>query len=76
VSKSSDHEKDTHEVMNSIKAREIVSEILNFGVNQTQLKKIIRFLSLELEDRSLMVDISTLLDSNTQNNTITPKIEI
>lgn len=76
MSKSSDHEKDTHEVMNSIKAREIVSEILNFGVNQTQLKKIIRFLSLELEDRSLMVDISTLLDSNTQNNTITPKIEI
>ena len=76
MSKSSDHEKDTHEVMNSIKAREIVSEILNFGVNQTQLKKIIRFLSHELEDRSLMVDISTLLDSNTQNNTITPKIEI
>ena len=41
----------------AVKCREIVSEILNFGVNQYQIKKIIQFLSLELEDRDLMVEI-------------------
>ena len=42
----------------SIRAREIVQEILRFGVNQNQLLKIIYLLSLELEDRNLLETIT------------------
>ena len=37
--------------------REIVKEILNFGVSEEQKIKIIHLLSLELEDRNLMLSI-------------------
>ena len=36
----------------SIKAREIVQEIIRFGVTQHQLTKIIYLLAIELEDRT------------------------
>ena len=71
------NQEDKTDAMASIRSREIVSEILNFGVTQFQIKKIIKFLSLELEDRSLMVNISSLIDDNTKGNTqVKPKIEI
>ena len=71
------NQEDKTDAMASIRSREIVSEILNFGVTQFQIKKIIKFLSLELEDRSLMVNISSLIDDNTNGNTQEkPKIEI
>jgi len=38
-------------------AREIVQEILKFGVSQLTLKKIIEILALELEDRSVMLSV-------------------
>ena len=43
-----------NDVLHRIKSREIVSEILNFGVSQSQILYIIRLLSLELEDAELM----------------------
>ena len=43
----------------SLSARQIVDEILRFGVNQKQLKVIIKLLALELEDLHLMKVIST-----------------
>jgi len=65
------------DVLDAIRAREIVSEILNFGVSQTQMKKIIKFLSLELEDRDLMVKVSSMVDDGLQHvNDIKTKIEI
>jgi len=36
------------------KSRNIVTEIMNFGVSQDQIHQIINLLSLELEDRSHM----------------------
>ena len=60
-------------VIDSIKAREIVQEILKFGVNQHQIQKIIKFLALELEDRELMVGICSLFDNDSEES---PKIEI
>jgi hypothetical protein len=36
------------------KSREIVTEIMNFGVTQPQLLQIINLLSLELENRELL----------------------
>jgi len=40
-------------------AREIVSEVLNFGVSQQQILRVAYLLSLELENREMMIDIST-----------------
>jgi hypothetical protein len=45
----------------SVQAREIVQEILNFGVTQHQLIKIIYLLSIELEDRTLLETLSDVL---------------
>ena len=56
------------DIESTIKCREIVQEIINFGVNQFQIKKIIQFLSLELEDRELMVQINDLIKSQVENN--------
>ena len=42
----------------SQKAREIVVEILNFGVSQQQILRIAYLLSLELENTNAMQDIS------------------
>lgn len=50
------------EVLDAVKAREIVQEILNFGVNELQKKKIIKMLSLELEDRETMIKICSAID--------------
>ena len=45
----------------SIKSRDIVKEILNFGVNQYQIVKIIYLLSIELENIDVMKNISAAL---------------
>ena len=50
-----------HDVLNRSKAREIVQEVMNFGVSQSQIVYIIRMLSLELEDASLMNSINDLI---------------
>ena len=44
-------------LLEAAKCREIVNEILNFGVNQHQISMIIKLLALELEDRDLMCKI-------------------
>jgi len=43
---------------NLLKCRQIVAEILNFGVTQEQLLQIIYLLSLELENREALEDIA------------------
>ena len=63
------------DVLDSIKAREIVHEILNFGVNEFQKKKIIKLLALELEDRETMVKICEIFSEN-EEDTSTNKIEL
>tara|TARA_A200000159_G_scaffold85346_1_gene78918 strand:- start:442 stop:714 length:273 start_codon:yes stop_codon:yes gene_type:complete len=56
-------EKDDVLWLNDIKkAREIVQEILRFGVTQPQMKSIISILALELEDRELMISIRNTID--------------
>tara|TARA_R100000734_G_C3293869_1_gene85296 strand:+ start:213 stop:446 length:234 start_codon:yes stop_codon:yes gene_type:complete len=44
-----------------IECREIVKEILNFGVDQYQIENIIMLLSLELEDNDKMKKITNIL---------------
>ena len=43
------------------KCRSIHNEILNFGVNQKEILKLIELLSLELEDINIMKNINSLL---------------
>lgn len=57
----------------SIQSREIVQEILNFGISQYQLTKIIYLLAIELEDRKLLETLSDVLrpllfQDNEKNN--------
>jgi len=44
-----------------LKCRQITSEILKFGVSQDQILQIIYLLSLELEDRDALLEISTIV---------------
>ena len=41
-----------------LKARQIVQEIMNFGVTQQQVLRVTYLLSLELENRNAMINIS------------------
>ena len=53
--------------------RQIVSEILQFGVTQQQILRITYLLSLELENREAMVDISTCIKKYVDNVGDNPK---
>ena len=58
-------------ISNAVKSRQIVQEILNFGVTQIQIAKITYLLALELEDREHMLSLSAcaqqILNSNSQD---------
>lgn len=72
---SSDHKEvqkpDSEDVgwLNDVrKSREIVNEILRFGVSQNQMQKIISLLALELEDRGMMIGIRNLLEPSEEES--------
>ncbi len=46
------------EAAEMLRCRQITSEIVNFGVSQREMLRIIGLLALELEDRSVMVAVS------------------
>ena len=50
-------------------ARQIVQEIMDYGVTQFQIGKVIELLALELENRELMIQIRDVISNNTANNT-------
>ncbi len=50
-------------------ARQIVHEIMDYGVTQFQIGKVIELLALELENRELMVKLRDVISNNTANNT-------
>lgn len=56
----------THDnsVLESSRSREIVREILDFGVSDYQIRKIIKFLALEIEDRSLMRELVAIIEED------------
>ena len=51
-----------------IRARQIVQEVLNFGVSQQQMLHIAYLLVLELEDRDAMITISECIKKFTDGN--------
>ena len=48
----------------SVVSREIVQEILKFGVSQYQIQKVIKLLALELEDNKMMKSICGILEGS------------
>jgi hypothetical protein len=50
------------------KCRDIVKEILNFGVKNEEILKIIDLLSLELEDTNIMRNIQNVLKRKEEVN--------
>jgi hypothetical protein len=55
-------------------SRQIVSEVMNYGVTQNQILKVIEFLAMELENREAMITLSEaskkLQDKNNQISNI------
>ncbi len=56
------HTSEEEDILASAKCREILNEILNFGVSQSQLVTLIKLMSLELEDRELMLRINRAIN--------------
>jgi len=56
------------EMEKKIQSREIVREILDFGVNEFQKRQIIKLLSLELEDISIAQKISSIMKENEEES--------
>jgi DNA-binding transcriptional regulator YhcF (GntR family) len=63
------------ELIDTIKSREIVSEILKFGVSNNQILQIIKMLSLEIEDRNQMLKIIDAVN-NAESESIKTKINL
>jgi len=57
-----------------IQCREIVREIVDFGVSEAQKLQIIYLLSLELEDRNKMLGISELVKGQKEDSKDKKKI--
>ena len=68
--------KDVLDLKSIEKSRNITTEILNFGVSQNEIIKIIELLSLELEDIHLMREISSCLNKTKTEEVITEKVKI
>ena len=51
-------------LLDKVRCRQIVNEILDFGVSQEQIKTTIKLLALELEDRELMLKINDLISTD------------
>tara|TARA_B100000963_G_C22354602_1_gene548864 strand:- start:242 stop:475 length:234 start_codon:yes stop_codon:yes gene_type:complete len=61
-------------IQNKIRAREIVQSVIEYGVNQEQIKQIINLFAMELEDVNLMKQISGIITQSregTKSNIIT-----
>lgn len=55
---------DVEDITSFEKCRNIHKEIIDFGVSQKELVKLIELLSLELEDITLMKQIANIIKSN------------
>ena len=55
---------DVEDITSFEKCRNIHKEIIDFGVSQKELVKLIELLSLELEDITLMKQIANVIKSN------------
>ena len=57
----------TEDIKSFTKCREIIKEILNFGVNEKEIIKIIELLSYELENTDLMKHIKNFYENKLED---------
>tara|TARA_B100001094_G_scaffold332154_2_gene403057 strand:+ start:296 stop:559 length:264 start_codon:yes stop_codon:yes gene_type:complete len=70
-------EKDDVDWLNDTKkSRDIVMEIMRFGVSQPQIKLIIASLALELEDRDMMISVRNCVEPETEESDSSNDIKI
>ena len=62
------------EVEKTIECREIVKKIIEYGVNENQKIKIIKFIAMELENRNLMLEIVNIIKSSNDNKKESKKL--
>jgi hypothetical protein len=58
------------------KCRQISKEIINYGVSDLEIKKIISLLSLELEDINCMKSIQSILKPSEEEDLNQPKVKL
>jgi len=58
----------------TLTSRQIVGEILKFGVNQKQILNIIKLLSMELEDHEAMVVIAAVVKEALEKASVSSNI--
>ena len=58
------NKKSEKDLAESVVCREIAQEVMRFGVNQTQLRTIIKLLALELDNNSMMKEICNAIESS------------
>ena len=66
--------KEEKSIQDKIKAREIVQTVIEYGVNQKQLEQMIYLLAMELENVSLMKELTQTITQSregTKSNIIT-----
>ena len=66
--------KEEQSLQDKIKAREIVQTVLEYGVNQVQIEQMIYILAMNLENVSLMKDLTQSITQSregTKSNIIT-----
>ena len=68
--------KEKQTMLENIRAREIVQTIMDYGVTQNQIKKILEFLAMELEDRKIMLEVCEILSEDSEMNSVKTDIEI
>ena len=56
------HSHDEKDLAESVVAREIVQEIIRYGVSQNQIKKVLKLLAFELEDNNMMRKICDIIE--------------
>jgi len=57
-------------VLESASCREIVHEVMNFGVGQRQILEIIKLLSMELDNVNMMKAITHIIEDKLDNEII------
>ena len=65
-----------HDIASLEKCRNIISEIVNFGVNDKEIYKIIELISLELEDTDLMRQIHSVIKPEREIKEVKEKLII
>tara|TARA_Y100001937_G_C6935680_1_gene248005 strand:+ start:276 stop:518 length:243 start_codon:yes stop_codon:yes gene_type:complete len=70
------NQEEKQEMLENVRSREIVQTIMDYGVSQHQIKKIIEFLAMELEERDIMLGVCKVLLDSSESDSMKTNIEV